>query len=263
MRKLDVVPMLVVVEAVITEVALNNALRYGSQWFIRSGNDRAILSQGKTQDAIPNFPGFAYLLNSGSVADTLTALSSVTNVEVLSAPNLMVLNNHTASLEVGDQVPISTGSALNNDSVISSIDYRDTGVLLKVTPRVNASGLVLLDIVQEVSDVAPTSTSSIDSPTISVRKIATSIAVQDGQTVALGGLIRDRNSKLRDGVPFLSAVPVLGALAGSRDNKRERTELLVMLTPRVLRNSVETQAVTDELREKIRSIAPRPATFLP
>ncbi|MDG2527268.1 type II secretion system secretin GspD [Caulobacter endophyticus] len=263
LRKLDVAPMQVVVEAVITEIALNNALRYGSQWFIQSGNDQAILSQGKTQAAAPNFPGFAYLLNSGSVAATLTALSTVTDIEVLSAPNLMVLNNHTASLEVGDQVPISTGSALNNDSVISSIDYRDTGVLLKVTPRVNSGGLVLLDIVQEVSDVSQTSSSTIDSPTISVRKIATSIAVQDGQTVALGGLIRDRNSKTRDGVPLISAVPVLGALAGSRDNRRERTELLVMLTPRVLRNSVEIQAVTDELREKIRSIAPAPPKFLP
>lgn len=263
MRKLDVVPMQVVVEAVITEVALNNALRYGSQWFIRNGNDTSVLSQGKTQDPTPNFPGFAYFLNSGSVAATLTALSSVTHVEILSAPNLMVLNNQTASLEVGDQVPISTGSALNNSTVISSIDYRDTGVLLKITPRVNAGGLVLLDIVQEVSDVSTTSSSTIDSPTISVRKIATSIAVQDGQTVALGGLIRDNNRKLRDGVPFLSAVPVLGALAGSRDNKRERTELLVMLTPRVVRNSADTQAVTDELREKIRSIAPQPAKFLP
>lgn len=263
MRKLDVVPMQVVVEAVITEVALNNALRYGSQWFIRSGNDRGVLSRGPTQDAIPNFPGFAYFLNSGSVNATLTALSSVTHVEILSAPNLMVLNNQTASLEVGDQVPISTGSALNDSTVISTIDYRDTGVLLKITPRVNSGGLVLLDIVQEVSDVSPTLSSTIDSPTISVRKIATSIAVQDGQTVALGGLIRDNNRKLRDGVPFLSAIPVLGALAGSRDNKRERTELLVMLTPRVVRNGADTQAVTNELREKIRSIAPQPAKFLP
>lgn len=263
MRKLDVVPLQVVVEAVITEVGLNNALRYGSQWFFRSGNDRGVLTQGKTQDAVPNFPGFAYFLNSGSVAATLSALSSVTHIEILSAPNLMVLNNQTASLEVGDQVPISTGSALNNSSVINTIDYRDTGVLLKITPRVNNGGLVLLDIVQEVSDVSTTSSSTINSPTISVRKIATSIAVQDGQTVALGGLIRDNNSKLRDGVPFLSAVPGLGALAGSRDNKRERTELLVMLTPRVVRSSADTQAVTDELREKIRSIAPQPAKFLP
>ena len=263
MRKLDIAPAQVVIEAVITEVDLNNALRYGSQWFIRSGNDRAILSQGKTQDANPNFPGFAYFLNSGSVAATLTALSSVTHIEVLSAPNLMVLNNQTASLEVGDQVPISTGSALNNSSVISTIDYRNTGVLLKITPRVNSGGLVLLDIAQEVSDVSPTSSSTIDSPTISVRKIATSIAVQDGQTVALGGLIRDNSHKLRDGVPILSAVPVLGTLAGSRDNKRERTELLVMLTPRVVRNSNDIQSITDDLREKIRSIAPQPPKFLP
>ncbi|WP_165190163.1 type II secretion system secretin GspD [Caulobacter soli] len=263
MRKLDVAPAQVVIEAMITEVSLNNALRYGSQWFFRNGNDRGVLTQGKTEDAAPNFPGFAYFLNSGSVAATLTALSSVTQVEILSSPNLMVLNNQTASLEVGDQVPISTGSALNNSSVISTIDYRDTGVLLKITPRVNSGGLVLLDIAQEVSDVSTTSSSTIDSPTISVRKIATSVAIQDGQTIALGGLIRDNNRKLRDGVPLISAIPVLGALAGSRDNKRERTELLVMLTPHVVRNSADIQAVTDELREKIRSIAPQPPKFVP
>uniref|UniRef100_B0T7N8 General secretion pathway protein D n=1 Tax=Caulobacter sp. (strain K31) TaxID=366602 RepID=B0T7N8_CAUSK len=263
LRKLDVVPLQVVIEAVVTEVSLNDALRYGSQWFIRSGDDRAILSRGKTADPASTFPGFTYLLNRSSIAATLDALSSVTHVEVLSAPNLMVLNNQTASLEVGDQVPVSTGSALNSSSVISSIEYRDTGVLLKITPRVNSGGLVLLDIAQEVSDVSPTLSSTIDSPTISVRKIATSIAVQDGQTVALGGLIRDNNKRLRNGVPFLSAVPVLGALAGSRDNSRERTELLVLLTPRVLRNSGDIQAVTDELREKIRSISPQPARFLP
>ncbi|MEH0196564.1 type II secretion system secretin GspD [Caulobacter sp. CCNWLY153] len=263
LRKLDVVPMQVMIEVAITEVTLNDALRYGSQWFFRVNGNQYALSQGEGAAPASMFPGFTYSLRTGSVTAAISALSSVTHVEVLSSPNLLVINNQTASLEVGDQVPISTGSAVNNVSLVSGIDYRDTGVLMKVTPRVNSGGLVLLDIAQEVSDVSPTSTSKIDSPTISVRKIATSIAVQDGQTIALGGLIRDNANKARAGVPLLGAIPLAGALFGSRDNKRARTELLVLLTPHVIRNTVEADGVADELRRKIRAITPTPPKFEP
>ncbi|WP_164467398.1 type II secretion system secretin GspD [Caulobacter flavus] len=263
LRKLDVVPMQVMIEVAITEVTLNDALRYGSQWFFKVNGNQYGLSQGETATPAPTFPGFTYGLRTGSVTAAISALSNVTHVEVLSAPNLLVINNQTASLEVGDQVPISTGSAVNNVSLVSGIDYRDTGVLMKVTPRVNSGGLVLLDIAQEVSDVSPTASSKIDSPTISVRKVATSIAVQDGQTIALGGLIRDNANKARSGVPILGAAPIVGALFGSRDNKRLRTELLVLLTPHVIRNTAEADDVAEELRRKIRAISPKPPKFEP
>ncbi|MFZ0267685.1 type II secretion system secretin GspD, partial [Caulobacter sp.] len=263
LRKLDVVPLQVMIEATITEVSLNDALRYGSQWFFQVNGNQYALSQGSTPAPSPTYPGFAYTLRTGSVTAMISALSEVTHIEVLSAPNLLVLNNQTASLEVGDQVPVSTGSALSSISVVNSVDYRNTGVLMKVTPRVNAGGLVLLDIVQEVSDVSTNATSGIDSPTISVRKIATSIAVQDGQTVALGGLIRDNGNKKRNGVPILSAAPIIGGLFGSRDNRRQRTELLVVLTPHVIRNADESLAITDELRRKIRAISPERPRFEP
>lgn len=274
LRKLDITPLQVVIETNISEVTLNDALQYGTQWFFENGRNKFALTQSLTSTApIQTFPGFSYsLLNgAGGIKATMNALSTVTHVEVLSSPNLMVLNNQTASLEVGDQVPVSTGSAIStvgsNAPIVNSVDYRDTGVILQITPRVNDSGLVLLDISQEYSQVdntTPASTQNpIDSPVISERKIISSIAVQDGQTVAIGGLIGDDITKTRNGVPILSAIPVLGALAGSRNNTRVRTELLVLLTPHVIRNAADAQAITDELKQKIKSIQPLRPRFEP
>ena len=179
---------------------------------------------------------------------------------MISAPKLLVLNNQTAALLVGDQVPITTQSATNlnssNNNIVNSVEYRDTGVILKVTPRVNSSGLVLLDIAQEVSDVASNQTSGIDSPTISTRRISTSIAVQDGQVIALGGLFRNSKTYGKNGVPVISRVPVLGSLFGTHNNVQNRTELLVILKPHVLRTVDDGRAVTEELRSKLRTLEP-------
>lgn len=274
LRKLDITPLQVVVEASISEVTLNDTLQYGTQWFFQTHGNQYALTQSTTSSApIQSLPGFAYtvLNSSNGIAATINALSQVTHVEVLSAPNLLVLNNQTASLEVGEQVPISTGSAISTETssapIVNSVDYRDTGVIMQITPRVNSSGLVLLDISQEVSQVDNTSTASaanpIDSPVISERKISSSIAVQDGQTIALGGLISDDISKTRSGVPILSAIPILGALVGNRSNTRQRTELLVLLTPKVIRNPDDAHAITDELKQKIRSVEPIRPKFEP
>ncbi len=191
----------------------------------------------------------------------MNALQSITTVKVISAPKVLVLNNHTASLQVGDQVPVSTGSLTNagvgtDPTVANEIQYLPTGVILTVTPRVNDSGLVLLDISQEVSDVKPDSAGTNNTPTIEDRKFTSSIAVHDGQTIALGGLIKDNNSHARDGLPYLSQIPYIGALFGSTDNIDNRTELLVLLTPRVIRNALDAKSITDELKEKIGTVAP-------
>jgi len=157
-------------------------------------------------------------------------------------------------------VPILTGSATSvitsSAPVVNSVDYRDTGIILKVTPRVNSSGLVLLDLAQEVSGVvAATSSSAIDSPTISTRRIATSVAVQDGEIIALGGLISDNRTDSKSGVPGLSRIPILGALLfGNLNNNDTRTELVVLLRPTVVRNVDDGRAVTQELREKLRGL---------
>ena len=188
----------------------------------------------------------------------MNALETLTNVNVLSSPKLLVLNNHEAQLQVGDQVPVVTQSAVSavgdNSPIVNSVQMLDTGVILRITPRVNKNGLVLLDIAQEVSDAVPTSSSTINSPTIKQRKVSSSVAVHDGETLALGGLIRDTRSKTRDGLPILRRIPVVGALFGSTGNTRTRTELVVLLTPRVIRSSDEAAAVMDDLQQEFRSL---------
>jgi general secretion pathway protein D len=263
LRKLDVVPLQVLIEAVVTEVTLNDGLQYGVQWFLTNGDMRTALSNTQSPQPLPMFPGFNYFFNSGNgIRATLTALSSVTDIKVVSSPTLLVLNNHTAAIEVGDQVPIATQSAVsvqNPDApIVNAIEYRDTGVILRVTPRVNDGGLVLLDISQEVSDVAETASSTINSPTIQQRRIASSVAVQDGRTIALGGLIRDNRTDTKGGIPYLKDIPIFGNLFSNTDRSHKRTELLVLLTPRVVRNEVDLQAVTDEMRNKIRTVDPIP-----
>lgn len=261
LRQLDVVPMQVMIEAAITEVALTDNLKYGVQWNFQTGNSNFALTEGTTESPTRIFPGFSYFYSDSDISATLNALEKRTNVKVISAPKLLVLNNQTAALQVGDQVPITTQTAVGienaNSAVVNSVEYRDTGVILKVTPRVNASGMVLLDIAQEVSDVGPNQTSGIDSPTISTRRISTSIAAQDGQVIALGGLFRNSQSFGKNGLPILSRIPVLGGLLfGNSDNREQRTELLVILKPHVLRSVEDGRAVTEELRAKLRTLEP-------
>lgn len=261
LRKLDIPPLQVMIEVAITEVSLNDQLRYGVQWLFRDGNDEAALTRGTTATPTRIFPGLSLgYSNGGSVQATLNALEGLTKINVVSAPKLLVINNQTASLQVGDQVPISSSSAVSvenpNAPIVNAIEYKDTGVILKITPRVNSGGLVLLDISQEVSDVSTTSSSNIDSPTISTRRLASSIAVQDNQTIALGGLIRAIKTRGNEGIPLLSRIPVLGALFGTKTNEERRTELLVLLRPRVVRTSDDGRAITEELKEKIQSLKP-------
>lgn len=262
LRKLDVLPYQVLIEAAITEVTLTDDLRFGVNWNFQTGASNFALSAGATATPGRIFPGFSYFYsNNNDISGTLNALEQRTNVKVVSAPKLLVLNNQTAALQVGDQVPVSSQSAVsvqNPDSpIVNSIEYRDTGVILKVTPRVNGSGLVLLDIAQEVSDVSTNKTSDINSPVISTRRIATSVAVQDGQVIALGGLFKDAKTFGKDGLPILSRIPVIGGLLfGSHNDTQKRTELLVILKPRVLRTIDDGRAVTEELRAKLRTLEP-------
>jgi general secretion pathway protein D len=209
---------------------------------------------------LPTFPGFNYVVGGGKEKLVLSALSDVTHVDVVSAPHLVVLDHQTAYLQVGDEVPTVTASAIStittNAPIVNSVLYIGTGVILQVTPRVNNSGFVTLDIDQSVSDVTTTTSSTIDSPTIRQRHINTTVTVQGGETVALGGLITDNRTVDHSGIPILKDIPVLGFLFGQRSNTKARTELLVLLTPRILRDQRDATAATDELRERMRALRP-------
>ncbi|MEI9997223.1 MAG: type II secretion system secretin GspD [Rhizomicrobium sp.] len=255
LRQLDAAPLQVLLEAAIAEVTLTDKLSYGVQYAFSDSHNQIVLSNSGSAAIGSSFPGFSYAFAGSNIKVVLNTLSQLTHVEVLSSPQIMVLNNHQAQLQVGDQVPIATsqGQAIvgNNSPVINTIEYRATGIILKVTPRVNQGGMVTMDISQEVSDVASTDTSSLDSPTITQRKIDSTIAVHDNETVALGGLIKDTRSRGSSGLPYLSEIPVLGGLFGTKSHEHDRTELIVLITPHVVDNLQKSRAVTEELRHKL------------
>lgn len=252
---LDVVPSQVLIEAVIAEVDLNDDLQYGVQWQLqKGGTPTATFSNVLTGGVSAVFPGFNYAFNAANVAATLSALNSLTHVHVISTPSLMVLDSKTARLQVGDQVPITTQTATStitaNAPIVNSITMQDTGVILSVTPHINESGRVQLEIEQEVSSVVPTTSSTINSPTIQQRKVKTTVVVNNGEVLALGGLIQESTSKTSSQIPFLGSLPVIGGAFASKDNAVKKTELLVLITPRVVRDGSENRLVTEEYRRK-------------
>jgi general secretion pathway protein D len=260
LHELDKAPLQVLLEVAIAEVTLTNDLQYGVQYFYQpSAKHQLVLSNSNSSAISSAFPGFSYMFSEGTtIQAVLNTLSQITHVEVVSSPEILVLNNHEATLQVGDQVPIATSQAQSvvagSAPVINSIDYRSTGVILKVTPRVNQGGMVTMEISQEVSDVSSTNTSTLDSPTITQRKINSTVSVADTETIALGGLIQDSRTRGSSGLPFLSEVPVLGGLFGTKTDNVTRTELIVLITPHVVDNLQKARAVTEELRQKLPAV---------
>jgi general secretion pathway protein D len=259
---LDRPPNQVAIDAMIAEVTLTDDLEYGLSWFFRAGNFDIRFAGGPAGAAAPGFPGLNLLYSGGVDAGAvLRALSSVTEVRVISSPQVMVLSNQTARLRVGDSVPIVTQQATGgtfDSRTVNSVQLRDTGVALDVTPRVNSAGGVMLEVDQDISDAVRTTTSGIDSPTIQQRRLRSVVSVPSGETIALGGLIREGDTDARSGLPFVDQVPVLRDLLGTTARNRRRTELLVLITPRVVQSGEEMRRVTEEIRLRMRSMAPRP-----
>jgi general secretion pathway protein D len=255
LHQLDVLPTQIMLEAVIAEVTLNDELKFGLRWFFENGkfsvgfSDQASGATGKA------FPGLGWSYATNDMQVTLNALSNITNVNVVSAPTLMALNNQKAVLQIGDQVPIVSRQAQSTDStsspVINSVEMKDTGVILTVVPRINASGKVLLDIQQEVSDVVRTTSSGIDSPTIQQRKIATRVVVSDNESVALGGLIQQRNELVRSQVPILGDIPLIGNAFKNKTDQIRKTELIIFIKPTIVRDAKEARDVTEEFRRQL------------
>ncbi len=250
----------VLIEATLAEVTLSNDLSLGVDWSILRGDTTSTLSNTASATPAGVFPGFSFSYVGTSAQAVLNTLQSKTNVRVLSQPKLIVLNNQPATLQVGDQVPIVVQQAQSiaapGAPVVNTIELRDTGVILKVTPRVNDSNTITLDISQEVSDVARTTTSGINSPTIQQRRFSSTVATTSGQMVALGGLIRDTTTRQRQGIPFLSQIPVLGAAFGKQTNIGSRTELIVLITPTVIRAPQDAQGIANGLIDGLDLLKP-------
>lgn len=278
-RQIDRPQRQIAIEATIAEVTLNDQLNYGVQFFLASqkgsvsnvisGVSNAATVGSGAVEAASNavnaasgallgrvLPGFNFLIGSeNSPRVILDALHGVTDVKVLSNPSLVVLDNQAATLQVGDQVPFSTGTATvltANNTVVNTIDYKNTGIILRVLPRANANGNVVLDIEQEISSVAAGSANSL-TPTISQRRVKSSIAVTSGQTVLLAGLISETENKQRQGIPVLDSIPGVGDAFSHQTTARARTELILFIRPTVIKDGVDAHVIAEEMRSKMNS----------
>ena len=266
LRRLDIAPLQVLIEATILEVTLKGELQYGLQWVFnhRLGGGRTgtgiLDGNGKTPGlgelSAFGANGFSYLVSgaSGNINAILSALASDSLVKVLSSPSILVLDNHTAHINVGNQQPVKVGTTTTDGGTTTeNIQFRDTGVFLEVTPRVNAGGLVTMDLLQKVTDVG-----GIDDATnqrsFVQREIESTVAVQSGGSIVLGGLIKDNGESSGSGLPGLHELPFIGNLFGSTIKANTRQELLVIITPRALRNEQDVLNLGEEIRNKMRAI---------
>jgi general secretion pathway protein D len=261
LNQIDRPQLQVSIEATIAEVTLNDKLNYGVQFFLKSSDLNLGVDKGSVINTIAAaplaqvFPGFNLLL--GAAAEPrviLDALHTTTDVKVLSNPSVVVLDNQVATLLVGDQIPVTTGTATvinSSNQVVSTIDYRNTGIILRVIPRINVNGNVVLDIEQEISNVAANTPIGSLTPTVSQRKVKSSIAVATGQTVLLAGLISDNRTRDGQGVPLVDQVPWLGNLFSHSTKSNTRTELIIFIRPLIIRDGVDAHYVAEELRAKM------------
>ena len=264
-RRLDATPLQVLIEATIMDVTLNDQLQFGVQAFLQQGvGASGLIQAGTTASSFAGMgaasSGFNFVFSSaGQVQAAINALRSVTKVQVLSSPQVVTQDNQRARLEVGSQVPITTQqvtqTTVSSPAVVNSISYVQTGVILNVTPRVNTTGGVDLDIKQEITD-APTIDPNNPSltPVLNRRMIETRAAVQSTQTIALGGLITESTGDSRSRVPLLGDIPVVGWLFGQTANRRTKQELLIFLTPTVFTNPEEGRAFSLDLRRRLDSL---------
>lgn len=262
LERLDVTATQVLIEASIIEVSLTDQLEYGLEWAFANGRSDNFTGGGQLvagDDGISvSEPGFAYSIvnNAMDVRATLNVLASDNLINVISSPSVMVLDNQTADIEVGDQVPVSSGTTfLDGDSgrVVENISFKDTGVKLSVTPSVNAGGMVTMDIQQSVTDIGDAD-SVTGQRSFLERSVSSKVAVRSSETVVLGGLIRENKSRGESGIPLLKDIPLLGTLFGTTTNNSRRTELLVVITPRVMYNDSDLRDVSREMRRQMRRL---------
>ena len=259
-RRLDVAPRQVLIEATIAEVTLSDTLSYGVRWFVENSDNQFGYNAPVPSEASGEGLAFAFFDEASDLRFFFDALASASSVKFLSTPQVMVLDNQTANIRVGDQIPVTTRSSqstTNPDApIVTEVQFRDTGTLLTVTPRINAGGQITLDISQEVS--LPGTEPALGgggNVSIAQRTINSSVIVQSGQAVVLGGLILETTSEGRSGIPLLKDIPVLGRLFSTTSEDVFRTELIVTVSPTVIENQREMRKVTEELRNRMTKAA--------
>lgn len=252
--RLDVPLQQVYIEATIAEVRLGNELSHGVKWFVESELFSASLIDNSVGSLGPEYPGFNFSFRVPQAQIVLSALETYTDVKIVSSPTLTVLDRQTATIQVGDQVPIVTKSVQNtssgNNIIANDVEFRDTGIILKVTPTIRDSGDVILEIEQEVSRVLSTTSSQINSPTISQRKISSTVSVPDGVAIVLGGLINENADQAGGGLPGTQRT-ILESIFGTKKTTWSRSELLVFIRPIIIRDRSDLREIVREIAEKM------------
>ena len=258
--KLDIVPRQVLIEGEIASIQLIDKMSLGLAWSLKTNAlnlNPVTIALNQKQLSSEDFlksTGLSLIgIDSGnSVRATINALASKSKAKLLASPHIMVSDNHEARIQVGQQVPIPTSQFYNTAGVASTqttIQYKDIGVILKVKPQINDSGLVALEISQEVSTYSTVELSGQDEIILNKTEASTNLVVQDGQTIVIGGLIREDDSRSRQGIPFIYKIPLLGYLFGNTDNDASRSELVIMLTPHVIKNQQDAKNITNQFTD--------------
>lgn len=260
LKKLDVPPRQVLIDVTIAEVSLTDDLSLGIEWTFNNGSRRTGTLDTGDKGIAGLTPGFSYVLRNATGTDVQAALNMLAvdkRVNVLSSPHIMVADNQQAKIQVGDSVPTVGQTAIlntGNNPITTSVQYIDTGIILTVTPRINSSGLVTLEVQQEVSNASATTTSGLNTPTISKRTAKSFVTVQSGETTVLGGLIQENKTYSTSGIPFLSQIPVIGALFGTQGVNAKKTELVVLITPKIATNVAQAKTISEEFRRKLTDV---------
>jgi general secretion pathway protein D len=262
LSQLDRPPLQVAIDLTIAEVTLNDQLNYGVQFFLESAKLGFPIDSGSVINSAAGavlgqtLPGFNLLVGNAALPRlVINALHDFTDVRILSNPSLVVVDNQSATLQVGNQVPITTGSATvlsTSNTVVNTISYQNTGIILHVAPRINSNGRVLLDVEQEISSVDPTSATGTLTPTLTQRKVKSTISIMNGQTVLLAGLISDSQSRSRNGIPGLDQLPAIADVFTQNQKQIQRTELIIFIRPQIIRDGVDAAVVAEELRSKMK-----------
>ena len=263
LRQLDTQPKQVLIEATIAELSLTDELKYGVEWYINNTINGGPITGGTFGNLIDTTTAgslgmvFNYVTSTANFKAMLNALATKNKANILSTPRLTVLDNHEAVIQIGQDVPVATGeqttasSTATNPTIQTSIQYRSVGIILKVKPTINTEGLLTLELTQEVSDLSK-STGVGDSPIVDIRRISTSVVAAHGQTVALGGLMREQKGVIERKVPLLGDIPLIGNLFKDTENTNDRTELLILVTPTILTKTDDATKITDELKKEIK-----------
>lgn len=251
-EEIDILPRAVLIEMLIAEITLNDETQYGIEWFLKN---KAMKIGGKegTYSLIQNYgttfnknfdlgtatsQGMSFFWGTlrGDIASLVNLLSSFTHFNVLSAPTILATDNQKASITVGGKTPVVSQQSVetSGQTLINTVQYVDTGIILNVTPHINAGGIVRMEVEQTIRDAVKNTVSGIDSPAFTERKITTNLLAKDGTTVVIGGIIQEKSNMSRSGIPLLSKIPYIGSAFSSTDKSKERTELLVAITPHVI-----------------------------